>query len=53
MPDLNRLWECVAELRGHSSWIYGVSIISNEMLASVSGSKILLWNLRAQVVDFT
>ncbi|MBD2579614.1 HNH endonuclease [Oscillatoria sp. FACHB-1406] len=52
MFDLNQAWKCVAELRGHSSWIYGVPIISNAMLASVSGSKILLWNLNTQEIDY-
>jgi len=51
MSDLNQTWECVAELRGHSSWIYGVPITSDEMLASVSGSKILFWNLNTQEID--
>lgn len=51
MPDLNQAWECVAELRGHSSWIYGVPITSDGMLASVSGSKILFWNLNTQEID--
>jgi WD40 repeat protein len=52
MPDLTQPWECLAELRRHSSWIYGISIISDTMLASVSGSKILLWNLKTKDVDF-
>lgn len=51
MSDLNQTWKCVAELRGHSSWIYGVPITSDGMLASVSGSKILLWNLDTQKID--
>ena len=51
MPDLNQTWECVAELRGHSSWIYGVPITSDGMLTSVSGSKILFWNLNTQKID--
>ena len=52
MSDLNQTWECMAELRGHSSWIYGVPITSDGMLASVSGRKILLWNLDTQkIVD--
>jgi HNH endonuclease/WD domain, G-beta repeat len=51
MTDLNQTWECVAELRGHSSWIYGVPITSDGMLASVSGSKILFWNLNTQEID--
>lgn len=52
MPDLNKTWECVAELRGHSSWIYGVPITSDGMLASVSGSEILFWNLDTQEIDW-
>lgn len=51
MSDLNQAWKCIAELRGHSSWIYGVPITSDEMLASVSGSKILFWNLSTQQID--
>lgn len=51
MPNLNQTWECVAELRGHSSWIYGVPITSEGMLASISGNKILFWNLDTQEVD--
>jgi uncharacterized protein with WD repeat len=51
MSDLNKTWKCVAELRGHSSWIYGVPITSDGMLASVSGSKILFWNLDTQEID--
>lgn len=49
--DLNQTWECVAELRGHSSWIYGVPITSDGMLASVSGSEIIFWNLDTQEID--
>ncbi|MEA5448872.1 HNH endonuclease [Leptolyngbya sp. CCNP1308] len=51
MPNLNQIWECAAELRGHSSWVYGVPITSDGMLASVSGSKILFWNLNTQEID--
>ncbi|MEG4803753.1 HNH endonuclease [Microcoleus sp. ARI1-B5] len=49
--DLSQSWECVAELRGHSSWIYGVPITSDGMLASVSGSEIIFWNLETQEID--
>jgi hypothetical protein len=28
MSDLSQSWECVAELVGHSSWIYGVPILT-------------------------
>lgn len=52
MSDSYPSWECVAELKGHSSWIYGVAMISDELLASVSGRNILLWNLKTQEVDF-
>ncbi|HEY9811888.1 MAG TPA: HNH endonuclease [Halomicronema sp.] len=51
MSDLNQAWKCVAELRGHSSWIYGVPITTDGMLASVSGSRILFWNLDTQELD--
>ncbi|PSR12603.1 hypothetical protein C8255_26405 [filamentous cyanobacterium CCP3] len=39
-------------IKGHSSWIYGVSMISDETLASVSGRNILLWNINTQKVNF-
>lgn len=52
MSDSYPSWECVAELKGHSSWIYGVAMISDKLLASVSGRNILLWNLKTQEVDF-
>ena len=49
MSDLSQSWECVAELVGHSSWIYGVPITPNgQILASVSFNKILLWDLKTQ-----
>lgn len=51
MSDLKQTWECVAELKGHSSWIYGVPITADGMLASVSGSMILFWNLDTQELD--
>jgi WD40 repeat protein len=51
MPDSNQAWECVAELGGHSSWIYGVPMTTGGMLASVSGSQILFWNLRTKEID--
>jgi WD40 repeat protein len=51
MFELTQIWKLVAELRGHSSWIYGVPITSNRMLASTSGSKILYWNLDTQEID--
>ncbi len=51
MSDINAPWECVAEFSGHSSWIYGVPITLDEMLASSSGSQILLWNLRTKKLD--
>jgi WD40 repeat protein len=51
MPALNQAWECVAELRGHSSWIYGVPMTTSGMLASVSGSQILFWNLKTREID--
>ena len=47
MSDLSQPWECVAELVGHSSWIYGVPITPNgQILASVSFNRILLWDLK-------
>ncbi len=52
MPDLTQPWECVAELVGHSSWIYGVPVTPDgQMLASVSFDKILLWNLETHKID--
>jgi WD40 repeat protein len=51
MSNLNQSWECVAELVGHSSWIYGVPITSQGILASVSGHEIILWNLETREID--
>ncbi|MBD2112140.1 MULTISPECIES: HNH endonuclease [Cyanophyceae] len=51
MPSSHQAWECVAELRGHSSWIYEVPITSDGMIASVSGHKILFWNLDTQELE--
>lgn len=51
MSSSSQSWECVAVLRGHSNWIYGVPITPNGMLASTSGSKILYWNLSTQEVE--
>jgi WD40 repeat protein len=49
MSDLSQSWECVAELVGHSNWVYGVIITPNKkILASVSSNKILLWDLKTQ-----
>ena len=52
MSDLSQPWERVAELVGHSSWIYGVPITPNgQTLASVSFDKILLWDLKTQELN--
>ena len=52
MPDLSQPWKCVAELVGHSSWIYGVPMTPDgRILASVSFDKILLWDLQTQEID--
>jgi len=42
-------WDSFAELVGHSSWIYGVAITSdNQLLASSSYNEIFVWNLKTQ-----
>jgi WD40 repeat protein len=51
MSNLEQSWKCIAELRGHTSWVYGVPITPKRVLASISGSQILLWDLDTQKVE--